>query len=317
MKKSFLNYFILTVGLVLSTTAMATRDVGNGGVGIYCKDEKDPAKQVQLFDLYEGSVLLKLTPLNSKLDFDNYALSFADQLDRVIGDARSFRERIAGISDSLQFMPSGVGLSLTDDVRNFIYPKACQLVQILNYRNSLVYVDADYWQKLSNTAKAAAILHEAIYAYARERKEDSTVNDGDTTSERTRRAVARLIAGSKLQKIQNYLDPSDVVEQFSCTTPMARNAGRPTADFRIARSSGDVTHVTFTRLGGLTALSSNTIDFVGSIRNHEIRSAVQSLIDSDVVVETSQMDSSNGFTISITRNGSRSTESVMCQSDHL
>lgn len=312
MKKYFLKFMTISMGLLLPMVANATREVGNGGVGIYCKEETDPAKVVQLFDLYEGSVLQKLTPLDSNLDFDNYALSFATNLDSVIDTGRPFRSRIEGVSSILQLMPSGVGLRLTDDVLNFIYPKACQLVQILNYRNGLVYVDSDYWSQLSNTSKAAAILHEAIYSYAREKKIDSTPGDGDTTSGRTRRAVAILMSGQKLEKVIDYVDTSNVLEQFNCTTPFARNAGRSTTNFVMSRFSSGFTHVTFTRLGGLTMLSRTTTDIPFSIREHAINSIVSSLIDWDVRVEIDAVDSGNGTVIAITRNGRRTVESVSC-----
>lgn len=313
MIKMFFNLGVIFCAVALSAPAIAgIRDVGNGGVGIFCEKETDPANRVQLFDLYEGLILKNLKPLDSSLDFENYALSFADHLDQIIDSKMKFKERIIGIFSMFRFMPQGVGLKLTDDVSNFIYPKACKLVQILNFNNGFVYVDRDYWDQLSSTGKAAAILHEAIYTYARERKEDATVNDGDTTSERTRRAVALLMAGKKLKNIYDY--DRKASEQLFCTTPFAKYNERPTTEFIITIDSKQATELTFTRVAGVTALSRISLSSPASIRQNSIAGKLNSLIDWDVEVSVASLGDTGVSRIGVSRNDYRTEEDVQCVS---
>lgn len=314
MRKIYLKFIILAVSFLLPLAANATREVGNGGTGVYCKNEKDPKKRVQLFDLYEGSVLLKIVPLESPLEFKDYALGFSAYLDNMIGGPTSFHDRIQYIINSIQFVEAGQGLVSTDDLDNFIYPKNCDLVQILNYKDGRVWVDGDYWNQLSNINQAAAILHEAIYAYAREQDESSSAADGDFNSARTRQIVALLMAGRKIDKVDDSLLQPLQAEVLKCTTPQAAYAGRATTEFTIYTYPGNSsTHITFGRLGGRVMLTNDSIDFTGSVYDRRVSSRVISLIDWTVRVELEIMDAFRQIQITITEGDSRIQEVARCE----
>lgn len=315
MKKVFFKFICTGVLLCGSLNAAGgIRDVGNGGVGVYCKDAKDPSDRVQLFDLWEGSILQKNYPLPTELDFKSYALSYASYLDNIIADSVSFRSRIQKVIDMMQFVAPDQRLTDTQDLGNFIEPKNCDIVQILNYRpgDARVWIDGEYWNQLTNVHQAAAVLHEVIYAYARERSEISSVGDGDLNSVRTRQIVSLLMAGQLLEKVDDSAALPPGADIMSCSTVSARFAGRPTTDFRVYTYPHGWSHITFNRIAGQIMLTSSTTDFAGTISSKAVDAHPTSLIDWGIRIQMLPMNQNGEIKMYITDGNIRTTEVVNC-----
>lgn len=116
-------------------------------------------------------------------------------------------------------MLRNVSLSDSEDSLEMAVPNipGCRLEQIVLYRDGQsmpfnfpaddeVFINADIFEKLNNTNKAALILHEAIYKYLR-------VEDKDTDSRRARRSVGALMEGEVISSYTDFLAPGP---RFSC-----------------------------------------------------------------------------------------------------
>lgn len=268
-------------------------DIGNGGVGIQCKNS------VELFDLYEGRILNQNIPIEKRSSYQEQALSFANHLTQVTGGDEHFHYTIQNIIDSLKFLPKGVGLTPTDDINNFIYPKKCKLVQILNYKvDGFIYIDSELWLRLSETQKAAAILHEAIYKFLR--TPDNLVGqiaDGDKNSARTRRIVAHLISGKILSPIHSLTGDSAKNVWF-CKN---RNPLDLTTIFYVYENPGKTT-IEFSFLSGSRMMTNTSISTSWAFKKFGSVERVNSFVDGEIKVLIQSLSSSDGddrFSINI------------------
>ncbi len=287
MKINLGLFFLLSIFLNLATAGV--KEVGNGGVGVLCK--KSFQKPLELFDLYEGRILQNLTPLESSLSFSDLAMSYSQQLDESIfgtdsGD-KSFKTKINKVLSMLKFLPSGVGLNSTNDVGNIIYPKDCTLVQILNFKNDgYIYVDSDLWNQLSEIDKAAAILHEVIYQYFRNPLYRQSLGDGDINSLRARRVVALLMAGKKLERVDQSEIQDNTQKQWMCRSlHNIIEAGLPSTQFLVIPMADGNNRIQFSVLNGHPMLTSAALYFQGSFQKIGIQDYVQSLVDWDIQVQ--------------------------------
>jgi hypothetical protein len=202
---------LLFVMLIFSIFQARARghDQGNGGVGVFCENSEGQ-KNLQLFDLYEGQILLGLTPVATGADFKRVASLMLTKFSDLFPDQKMEDELQNNLSETIQklnILPSGVGLELTEDVGNFIRPKSCDIVQIVNYRNTgEVYIDSDLWNILDSTHKAASLVHEAIYWYLRQAGNEIDRQTGklkrvELDSARVRKIVSYLFSNLKLKTL--------------------------------------------------------------------------------------------------------------------
>jgi len=206
MKNLIFSLFLCATNQVM---AMG-HDQGNGGVGVLCQNSSGQ-KQVQIFDLFEGKVLPpQLTPIVTGSDYNEVASRVISKFSDLFKDpflSSQLKQKLAEIVQSLIMLPSEIGLDLTDDVGQFIKPKNCELVQIINYRNDgQVYVDSELLNLLDVTHKAAALVHETIYWYLRQvstqvDRQTGQVTINEVDSSRVRKIVAYLFSDQKLETL--------------------------------------------------------------------------------------------------------------------
>jgi hypothetical protein len=301
-------------------------NVGNGGVGVFCPTAHE-SSTLEFFDLYEGRVLQSLTPVETDENYKDRAASYAAKLDQLLPGADnqsstdsfsfSFKDRAQAIMGMLKLLPSGVGLTPTGDVESIIYPKSCEVKQIINYKNDgFIYVDSDLWSLLSASGKTAAVLHELIYEYFRApfSISDTNLANGDHTSVRARRATALLLAGRSLEKVLLAKRPDDYSKQWHCRTYEAEREGRPTTEFYVTSVGGGTQVIEFTKLNGRLMLSHASLTWLGSFETIALRQRVESLIDWDLEVELRNIGDSGTpvFEIGIIDGNQRSKEKLVC-----
>ncbi|MGZ3771608.1 MAG: hypothetical protein ACXVCP_16680, partial [Bdellovibrio sp.] len=271
-----MNYLIF-ISIFYSITAFAGggSDIGNGGIGIQCNDA------VELFDLYEGRVLNQDTPVEIPSSYRDRALSYANHLTEVTGGDIQFYDDTQDILKSLIFLPKGVGLTLTDDANSFIYPKDCKLVQILNYRaDGFVYIDSELWERLSETGKAAAILHEVIYKVLRTPDYlAGQIADGDRNSLRTRRIVSHLIAGKTLEPVHT-LNGDNAKTVWNCKNS---NPSDLTTIFYVYENAGQ-TKVEFSFLNGSRMITNSSFSVSWPFKEFGSKERIKSIVDWDINV---------------------------------
>lgn len=180
---------------------------GGGGKGVVCRFPAGNIETAETLDLYEGRVLFGLqSPIESN---EPYAVQVAQALERIPVVSRGAIEVYANlVLKNLRFAPVGSELTPINDSFEAVLPKNCKAEQLANYYNDkLILVSEEIWQKLSETNKAALILHEAVYAAER--------IHGATDSRRTRHVVASLF-----DQKTDWVDPKDQVpaKTLRCVT---------------------------------------------------------------------------------------------------
>lgn len=197
----------LLIGLLLPSVIFANAKViGNGGNVVICENAQGEVTKAEVLDLFEGHAVYGLNYNEDATPALLQALKYSDTLSYAGSpvSAKNLSADVRDIYNGLKFLPTGVGLESIPDSGHFITPKGCRVVQTINYRDwKNIFVDVDVWNVLSETQKAALLLHEAIYAYYREGNFE--IND-EMTSTRARLAVATLFSGKKAEATDKIPD---------------------------------------------------------------------------------------------------------------
>ena len=203
LKQSKLFFIILT----LSTRLIFAGEInkiggmeGGGGNSVVCRNPSGSLASAEVYDLFEGRALYDYQTKEVILDYASQARAIAKMMTDTTQDA-FFETETERILKEVKFLPSDATLIPIDDSGSIIKPTNCEIYQTAIYlSNNRVYFDSNIWMLLTETNRAALILHEVIYAYLR-------IYDGTKTSSRARQYVAYLFSGKKLKK--NWLPSSD------------------------------------------------------------------------------------------------------------
>lgn len=148
---------------------------GGGGKGVKC------AGRTRTLDLYEAEEIRRLPVVRTNAAFDDvlWDRAFAlmkhlseDDVEKYKTDPRikpEFdKEFRGGILDRFVYLAPGTRLALTKDAHVPALPSDCEEIQIAVYaKDDKIYVDQDYWSKLTSDDQVALVLHEYVYHRAR------------------------------------------------------------------------------------------------------------------------------------------------------
>lgn len=230
--------------------------IGNGGQSVICRNESKEIVRAEAFDLFEGRALFGFEPkIPEGLSAVEVAKYYAKKVDLSLGlgsqTQKSVEAKVNFIEKNIRFLPAGVGLKPTGDAKEFVLPKDCELVQTVNFRDSLqIFVDSDVWKILPETSKAALYLHEAIYWQFREMGLEQD-------SRRTRKAVAYLFSGGKLQSRSQFFASPELPIQF-CKTATPNASGDYNTNF-FAYRHHNIEILQFLQVGGYGLLGRTVI----------------------------------------------------------
>jgi hypothetical protein len=293
-KTGFMKKFIFTFvcSLMMSLTVFASgTSVGNGGMGISCKNfgDNSSSPDVQLFDFFEGDSLYDLTPTAYTGDYKELARKKMSKIGAAVEDesiANFLQYKLEDLFSHFTFLPAKAGLKFTEDMDNFIIPKNCEFVQLVNYReNSSVYVDSVYWNLLSDTDKAGLVVHEVIYAYLRNASEVGDHASGmfssfEKDSSRVRKIVALLFADKFLPglgiKTFTPKSSSDDFKMYCSNDADAMATTQGHTEFFLIKSEGQYS-MRFRTLSGRTLLTRGEAvfhDFAGGLEMLTLNSLV-------------------------------------------
>lgn len=205
-----INYIVLA-SLLLVGNVYAGDSVGNGGGGWACYEGTSTSKikWVQLVDLYEAKNEFGLQLSDYKNEKWQNILTLA--LDRVKSANQVYYDALAPyvntVLNNYEFVTGDLGVIEDGLYRVVPSAKECskgklQYVQIANYTHyNKVLIDEKLFNnsKLSEVDRAALILHEAIYSYARAFK-------GDSNSVRTRRIVGLVFSRMSIAQLRAELE---------------------------------------------------------------------------------------------------------------
>jgi hypothetical protein len=175
--------FIGTIMIFAFAEARAGGVDGGGGKSIVCRETSGAIKSAEVLDLYEGRVMfgLNITETGEPMDTQiNRALNLIPASSRGLIEVYAKQ-----VQKYLKLTPAGTQLLPIDDSFEVVVPTGCSAEQTANYYNDkLILVSSDIWNSLTETGKAALILHEAVYA--------SNRILGATNSRQSRHIVASI-----------------------------------------------------------------------------------------------------------------------------
>ena len=190
---------IISLLLLVSTSAFAGHETGNGGDVVVCK-KADGTFTYELLDLYELREVHGLKPDFASFPRATYVEKAKHQIDKLsewsdyngetftnflqdhyLNKLENVHTRIKFIQDDLEDIP---------DSYNTYLPNNCMLKQIaINYQNGVIAIDERLWNALDEDNKSALILHELFY--------EDFIRSGHRDSIITRQFNAYLHGNSK------------------------------------------------------------------------------------------------------------------------
>lgn len=181
MKTKFLLLGLMAMGAIANAQAGGVD--GGGGKSIVCRDNSGIIQSAEILDLYEGRIMFGLNIYESN---EPMASQIKAALNAIPVNSRGLIEVYANqVQKNMKITPAGTQLLPIDDSFEVIAPKGCTAEQAANYYNDkMILVSGDIWANLSETGKAALILHEAVYAVNRVA--------GATNSRQSRHIVANI-----------------------------------------------------------------------------------------------------------------------------
>lgn len=229
--KVIVPFLVMTL-IGLSAQAFQHGGVGDGGgQAIVCRNDNGEVTSAELLDLFEAEFyfLLKLKPEAKSRPYMDIARDYASVLDKAIPSAfptsqwkntsgtfsqsgydvnigmlfahsnnyQSISDQVHRIDSEKLLIPGDAKIPPVGDSDPRILPskKNCSIEQLAVYTdgNRQVRFIESIWNKLNNVNRAALLIHEALYRSVREM--------GDKNSDRTRKMVAHIFGGTKLEWI--------------------------------------------------------------------------------------------------------------------
>lgn len=172
-----------------ASPSQAGERVGNGGVGVVCRDPRGNILSAEMLDVFEGKNQFGLKYEGSpSLDVDtmvNLAQLTMTANQKFLLD---FQSELPKVRSKITFLARGVGLEPTNDAFPVINKKGCEFEQVANYTgDGNIYVDKEIFDRFDKVNQAALYVHETVYAVAR-------TNVGETDSIRSRKVTAHVLA---------------------------------------------------------------------------------------------------------------------------
>ena len=169
----FLTYIVALLCASVALAFTGTESSG-GGPSLFCPQASIPQEVVRLYDFFEGNIRLGLNiPVTngaSKEVQAEWALKKLEALDYAI--AQDVRSKYLQMSTRMRYLPDGILMTGVNDLGSGQAPLIlanCQLVYAAFYENSgVLSVSRTIFDRFTETEKAALLMHEAIYAVARE-----------------------------------------------------------------------------------------------------------------------------------------------------
>lgn len=177
-----------------------TRNVGNGGDVVVCKDSAGKVTSVELFDFYEARVTNGRLPIPPNVtDPHAIVLTALKELEKINPSrAHRYQKWAEAFKNEAVFVPDAK-LTNIDDTNHIVLPAKCDIAQIAVQRSiddeiqtNRYVVDKKLWDALDPLNQAGLILHEVIYREAIE---------GEINESRAVRLLNSLIFAGDISKV--------------------------------------------------------------------------------------------------------------------
>lgn len=193
LKGDFMTKKMLLILMFISCASLSRAGGvdGGGGGAFVCRDSKGNLLNSELLDLWEAGKINQLEIERSQDEIDIQIENAILKLDPLLTEfLNPIRLEVKTIMANARALSADVGLPVPKDANPKYQKKNCSLEGMMYFDGDLnkVFYNMETYEKLlSNTDKAAAWAHEAIYKYMRE-------HYGETNSFNSRKLVGCLFA---------------------------------------------------------------------------------------------------------------------------
>lgn len=219
--------------LANATHATAGGVDSGGGKSIVCRNADGKITSAELLDIYEGRILNQRTPLADHATYKEQLNKLVDKVEtfgpQPFNTHNSFRGQVSGMVSQVVMLPNNVHLEPTSDALNAISaPQGCKIEQLAIYVTRLgkLLIDAEIWDSIDDTNRAALMLHETIYRILRS-------EGGETDSFYTRQVVSYYLSVPQAESI----DAGVPAEAYECTAAPNAESLSPGASFYIYKNT--------------------------------------------------------------------------------
>ncbi len=180
---------LLGLFVILATNfAFASNRVGNGGGAWVCRSQESDIKWIQLVDLFEAQTEFGLNLARFSGDYRTIVADVSAGMLALTGgyfaELPMFIKHVNNLSEGSHVVYLEEKLPVINDALYFSVPQSasCQhgsirYEQIVNYENNgNILVQKNLFNALNEEAKAALVIHEAIYAFRRGRGDADSIN---------------------------------------------------------------------------------------------------------------------------------------------
>lgn len=198
-KSNLLTKLLAAVALMSAFSAYAGTKDGGGGGAYVCRNADGTIRKSMLADLWEAQNTVYRWPHKTgKITISKNGQAPVDQLPRAFEKlekadpalAADVRAEWKKIWADLDLVPAEISINVPDDLKNAYFPTGCPAEGMMYYdgESDRLNIRQDIFDALeSETDKAAAYMHEALYKVMRDQ-------GGHEDSRRSRRLVACLFS---------------------------------------------------------------------------------------------------------------------------
>jgi hypothetical protein len=220
---------------------------GGGGKGVVCRNPAGEIISATTLDLYEGKAVYGVNVPESNAPMN-------DQIEAALTKIPKFsagvivEAYVKTVLAGMKFV-KGIELQPIDDALVVAIPRGCAAEQLANYYNDKrIVVNGDIWDKMSETARASLVLHEAVYANERIWR--------STDSRRSRAVVANLLSPDT-----KWEDVNDGMPREYLTCFTGEQGEHHKVNWFFAYKSENEWHLNFYILNGNAVMSKKTASF--------------------------------------------------------
>jgi hypothetical protein len=206
------NLFILGM-VLLSATAFAGNEKGNGGGVHYCANQKS----LELYDVYEAQARFGYAIKESSLAVDVQVRNAVEKIKKnnpYIG--KLVQEKVSYLKNGHMIVRAKVKLTPIGDANILIVDEGCSYKQLANWDevSGNLIVNKDFYDRMSNTNQAALYIHETLYKVGRDLNLITKEADGTSTSDEIRRMVGEIFSSeNKLEQLWTVVDPQIEIDR--------------------------------------------------------------------------------------------------------
>ena len=199
--------------ILLSVSAFAGNEKGNGGGIHYCEGQKTQ----EFYDIYEAQARFGYKLIDKKLSVEGYiqyAVNRISKANPFIG--KKVQEQLDYLKNNHMIIRPKARLNPIGDAKILITDEGCDYKQLANWDevSGNLLVKKEYYDLLDNLNQAAFHIHETLYKVGRDYDLLTKFSDGTSTSDEIRMMVGEIFSvNESLSLMWTIVDPQIEIDR--------------------------------------------------------------------------------------------------------